>query len=108
MNNHGQHQGKQKKEEEEEEMEMESKPQITEDKETVSEPLYEEDIIDGFSICSFKDYNDLEKMAKWSELHNGKFPDPYARLKLEEEVAKREREEREAKEAALAAEKKPT
>ena len=36
-------------------------------------------------------------MAKWSELHNGKFPDPYARLKLEEEVAKREREEREAK-----------
>ena len=83
-------------------------PQITEDKETVSEPLYEEDIIDGFSICSFKDYNDLEKMAKWSELHNGKFPDPYARLKLEEEVAKREREEREAKEAALAAEKKPT
>ena len=54
-----QNQGKQKKEEEEE-MEMESKPQITEDKETVSEPLYEEDIIDGFSICSFKDYDDLE------------------------------------------------
>ena len=36
-------------------------------------------------------------MAKWSELHNGKYPDPYSRLKLEEEVAKREREEREAK-----------
>ena len=36
-------------------------------------------------------------MAKWSELHNGKYPDPHSRLKLEEEVAKREREEREAK-----------
>ena len=39
----------------------------------------------------------FQKMAKWSELHNGKYPDPYSRLKLEEEVAKREREEREAK-----------
>ena len=36
------------------------KPEIEEDKETVAEPLYEEDIIDGFSICSFKDYDDLE------------------------------------------------
>ena len=23
-------------------------------------------------------------MAKWSELHNGKFPDPYAKLKFED------------------------
>ena len=38
----------------------ERKPEIEEDKETVGEPLYEEDIIDGFSICSFKDYEDLE------------------------------------------------
>ena len=38
----------------------EKKPEIEEDEETVGEPLYEEDIIDGFSICSFKDYEDLE------------------------------------------------
>ena len=40
--------------------EEKKKPEIEEDKETVAEPLYEEDVIDGFSICSFKDFEDLE------------------------------------------------
>ena len=30
-------------------------------------------------------------MAKWSELHNGKFPDPYAKLKFEDEGKKKEK-----------------
>ena len=41
-------------------MEDNKKPEIEEDKATLGEPLYEEDIIDGFSICSFKDFDDLE------------------------------------------------
>ena len=27
----------------------------------------------------------LQKMAKWSSQHNGKFPDPYSKIKLDEE-----------------------
>ena len=27
----------------------------------------------------------LQKMAKWSSQHNGKYPDPYSKLKLDEE-----------------------
>merc|ERR1712018_526701 len=54
-------------------------------KETLTEPLYEEDIAEGFSFCSFKSFEDLDKMAKWSSQHNGKFPDPYSKLKLDEE-----------------------
>jgi len=54
-------------------------------KETLKDPLYEEDIVEGFSFCSFNTYEDLEKMAKWSSQHNGKFPDPYSKLKLDEE-----------------------
>ena len=27
-------------------------------------------------------------MAKWSESHNGKFPDPYAKLKIEDDSKK--------------------
>merc|ERR1712025_774110 len=48
----------------------------------LKDPLYEEDIVEGFSFCSFNTYEDLEKMAKWSSQHNGKFPDPYSKLKL--------------------------
>lgn len=33
-------------------------------KETLKEPLYEEDIIEGFSFCSFKTYDDLEVRLK--------------------------------------------
>jgi len=51
----------------------------------LTDPLYEEEIIEGFSFCSFNTYEDLEKMAKWSSQHNGKFPDPYAKLVLDEE-----------------------
>jgi hypothetical protein len=29
-------------------------------RETLKEPLYEEEIIEGFSVCSFKTYEDLE------------------------------------------------
>lgn len=32
-------------------------------KETLKEPLYEEDIIEGFSFCSFKTYEDLDVRA---------------------------------------------
>ena len=27
----------------------------------------------------------FQKMAKWSSQHNGKFPDPYSKIKLDEE-----------------------
>jgi hypothetical protein len=27
----------------------------------------------------------FQKMAKWSSQHNGKYPDPYSKLKLDEE-----------------------
>ena len=30
-------------------------------------------------------YFSFQKMAKWSSQHNGKFPDPYAKLVLDEE-----------------------
>merc|ERR1719367_160566 len=58
-------------------------------KETLKEPLYEEDIIEGFSFAAFKTYDDLEKMAKWSSQHNGKYPDPYSKLKFNEKKKKK-------------------
>ena len=33
-------------------------------------------------------------MAKWSSQHNGKFPDPYSKLKLDEEKLKKKKTER--------------
>ncbi len=39
----------------------------------------------------------LQKMAKWSEAHNGKFPDPYAKLKLDDEDKERRREKKKKK-----------
>merc|ERR1712038_945048 len=51
-------------------------------KETRDSPLYEEDIVEGFSFAAFETYDDLEKMAKWSSQNSGKFPDPWAKLKF--------------------------
>ncbi|XP_059090411.1 autism susceptibility gene 2 protein-like isoform X2 [Tigriopus californicus] len=64
---------------------------------TVADPLYEEDLIDGFSFAAFKTYEDLERMAKWSESHNGKFPDPYAKLTLQEDKEKKEKKKKKKK-----------
>ena len=33
-------------------------------------------------------------MAKWSELHNGKFPDPYAKLKFDEEKKEKKKKKK--------------
>ena len=37
-------------------------------KELLTEPLYEEDIIEGFSFCSFKVYEDLDVSLQYSEM----------------------------------------
>ncbi|XP_040578746.1 uncharacterized protein [Lepeophtheirus salmonis] len=52
------------------------------------EALYAEDIVEGFSFLSFDSYDDLQKVAKWSGLHNGKLPDPYSVLTFEKEENK--------------------
>lgn len=36
-------------------------------KELLTEPLYEEDIIEGFSFCSFKTYEDLDVSLQYSD-----------------------------------------
>ena len=36
-------------------------------KELLTEPLYEEDIIEGFSFCSFKTYEDLDVSLQYSK-----------------------------------------
>ena len=36
-------------------------------KELLTEPLYEEDIIEGFSFCSFKTYEDLDVSLLYSD-----------------------------------------
>ena len=37
-------------------------------KELLTEPLYEEDIIEGFSFCSFKTYEDLDVSLQYSDM----------------------------------------
>ena len=46
----------------------------------------------GFSPPSF-----LQRMAKWSESHNGKYPDPYAKLPDLEEREKKEKTKKKKK-----------
>ena len=46
----------------------------------------------GFSPPSF-----LQRMAKWSESHNGKYPDPYAKLPDLEEREKKEKKKKKKK-----------
>ena len=36
-------------------------------------------------------------MAKWSSQHNGKFPDPYSKLKLDEEKLKKKKKKKKDK-----------
>ena len=36
----------------------------------------------------------LQKMAKWSGLHNGKFPDPYTNIKFEKEEKKEKKKKK--------------
>ena len=36
-------------------------------------------------------------MAKWSSQHNGKFPDPYAKLKFDKEEKKKEKKKKKQK-----------
>jgi len=50
--------------------------------ERLKEPLFEEVIIDGFSFCSFDNYNVLEDVCKWSAQNVGKHPDPWYKLKF--------------------------
>ena len=39
----------------------------------------------------------FQKMAKWSSQHNGKFPDPYSKLKLDEEKLKKKKKKKKDK-----------
>merc|ERR1712076_256552 len=70
------------------------KKEIEEIEERLQDPLYEEDIVEGFSFCSFVTYEDLEKMAKWSSQHNGKYPDPYSKLKFNDEKKKEKKKKK--------------
>ena len=42
-------------------------------------------------------YFSFQKMAKWSSQHNGKFPDPYAKLVLDEEKVKKKKKKKKDK-----------
>ena len=39
----------------------------------------------------------FQKMAKWSSQHNGKFPDPYSKLVLDEEKLKKKKKKKKDK-----------
>ena len=55
-------------------------------------------------VCKLKDFCfSFQKMAKWSSQHNGKFPDPYSKIKLDEEkkVKKKKKKKEKDRESIL-------
>ena len=46
------------------------------------------------NITFFSLFSLFQRMAKWSDMHNGKFPDPYAKIKLEKEEKKEKKKKK--------------